>query len=727
VAYVAKNGVALNLTVPANTDLLKLVSDHCGTANARRSYFLLFLAVNSSNDDIRLGHPITTKPTQLTLPACLYADEAGATVNTTNGGPQWSQPTLSGSPAVRQDAKLFGLKINYDRLSQMADLQLTSSKYSAPPDVDSKRLDDPYVADAFSEVARFGIQIADTVPEATSFTDKISSLSSQLPSSQKARKAAAEFETALRNQDIATTNQIIDYTKIPTGQKINASDFAPHRYTFAVRPELDATQVARGMASALGSDSAPISVFSDFEPYISKLEEDPDYQKCVGPVSGQAWPFDAQELRRVLELRKTINRQLGAGRMLVLDTGFPPAQVGAGLFDKQLFIRQRIPDPNQLDPGYVWLATSTDAPKYFVPGVKGADHGIGVLTVALGGMTALQLHLFDYVSLTDDGFVIPMMGFKSSDTGNEVLLDDKAVSRTLLAENWQQMEIDIVNMSLRFKVEDVHGSYRDDIRREDQTLFVFAAGNHLPNGLNLDNMDNPPATWGGRSAQNVITVGSVDANDKYSYFSNRGASVVDIAAPGCTVPTFAWDVAAQGIKSDTLDGTSVASPLVAYAANILKHDYGVARIKAHLLGTGRYLPDLEDKVWSHRVLDLPTAIAVHLDILRDANGKIHYGHIGWSPSGETIEGLNRSRETLKQLSDFDPDSSSIHAVVVPAPNRPTELTFPSLKLGKTELLKLPFQEMVEQSTSPALGPVKSIDVRQIQSLTLCDLSKCYWN
>jgi hypothetical protein len=116
VNYVAKMGQPRIVSTPPNTDILKLISDNCGSANARRSYLPLFLAANAENEDIRQKRYVTTQAADFILPACLYAQEAATTVTTTNTGPQWQSPKLYSWPQTTGNLKLRGQSIDYDRL-----------------------------------------------------------------------------------------------------------------------------------------------------------------------------------------------------------------------------------------------------------------------------------------------------------------------------------------------------------------------------------------------------------------------------------------------------------------------------------------------------------------------------------------------------------------------------------------------------------------------------------
>ncbi len=131
-------------------------------------------------------------------------------------------------------------------------------------------------------------------------------------------------------------------------------------------------------------------------------------------------------------------------------------------------------------------------------------------------------------------------------------------------------------------------------------LFITAAGNFS------DDNDIVRDYPGDYDIDNIISVAATDRNDQLAFFSNFGATSVDMGAPG------------EGVLSTTIgddyqvfDGTSMASPHVAGAAALLwanNLSLSPLEIKNKLMNQGDTLDSLIGKTVSGRRLNINTAI-----------------------------------------------------------------------------------------------------------------------
>lgn len=135
-------------------------------------------------------------------------------------------------------------------------------------------------------------------------------------------------------------------------------------------------------------------------------------------------------------------------------------------------------------------------------------------------------------------------------------------------------------------------------------LFVAAAGNE-----SNDNDASPsyPASYG---HSGIIAVASTDSSNNMSWFSNYGASSVDIAAPGSSIlasyPTSTYAY---------LSGTSMAAPQVTGVVLLMKSvcpSLGIDDIRSILLSTGDFYSSVNGKVASNSIVNAEEAVSAAL-------------------------------------------------------------------------------------------------------------------
>ena len=136
---------------------------------------------------------------------------------------------------------------------------------------------------------------------------------------------------------------------------------------------------------------------------------------------------------------------------------------------------------------------------------------------------------------------------------------------------------------------------QDAIAAAPQTLFVVAAGND-----GVDN-DREPAYPCNYALANVVCVAATDQRDRLADFSNFGATMVDLAAPGVNIAS-----TYTGGGWAYLSGTSMATPHVAGAAALAwarAPAATVAQVRAALLGSVEPRPALLGRTVTGGVLN----------------------------------------------------------------------------------------------------------------------------
>jgi subtilisin family serine protease len=341
--------------------------------------------------------------------------------------------------------------------------------------------------------------------------------------------------------------------------------------------------------------------------------------ECIAPDSDEGYPFDVEALLDVLARNRAKRSalHLDAKPVLVLtaDTGIFGA--GQGIFRNDGIILQNGGDYDDLRP----LSEGPDP-----------MHGTEVAALLLGGpflskLQAIGPRRIQLVSrriytqtVLDDGKTFYSAEPDVMDSISNQILDGAQ----------------IVNLSLKTSLSfpDLKTQARDPSAR---ALFIAAAGNR--DGQLADPEKAVyPAMYGGVGARNLLVVAALDGEGGLAQFSNYGTEYVEIGAPGCLVPTLSAVLGAGGrtINFDLVQvtGTSVATPLVAFGAALLKSERAGTRemlpiqVKRRLLASADLRTTLTRSIADGRALNIVKAASVFHDVveLKDAS-RLVFGEV----------------------------------------------------------------------------------------------------
>lgn len=354
---------------------------------------------------------------------------------------------------------------------------------------------------------------------------------------------------------------------------------------------------------------------------------------CKTQMQSSSHPYDLGLLLDLMAMNRKLDFTLVAPvAVMVADSGIEGA--GSGIFSMQVLSKRRHTD----------FKTHADSIAPQVLNAKAKSHGTIVASVALGGpiFSRVSPSAQPRIQLGIQRIYFTPVSQQSSDqdgvTANTSLFDELIKT----AENTEAM---IVNLSLRSTVP-IPAIETNARNNSSRLLFVTAAGNQgkqLGRDGGTDVEATYPALNGGLSEQRVITVMALDGQGKRATFSNWGESYVDIAAPGCNVPALAWDKELGRFVATMESGTSLATPLVSFAAALVRSEsngeFSPALIKRRLLVSADLAPEtpLLQEVSDGRKLNIPKAVAIRNDVIELANRKLLVGDLRLIPAGGTQE------------------------------------------------------------------------------------------
>ncbi|MEI6379183.1 MAG: S8 family peptidase [Candidatus Falkowbacteria bacterium] len=212
-------------------------------------------------------------------------------------------------------------------------------------------------------------------------------------------------------------------------------------------------------------------------------------------------------------------------------------------------------------------------------------------------------------------------------------------------------ELKAINFAINNGVKIINASYgQDSFSQADYDaikafggsggLFIASAGN---NSRNNDSTAQYPCNY---NLNNVICVAATDYNDGLAYYSNWGATSVDVAAPGSMIYSSAIkDLDDNGQKEGYMymSGTSMATPAVVGVAALIwgsKPNLTNLQVKEVLLSTVDKLGSLSGKVVSGGRVNAYRALQlINAEVNKCGNGVLDNGEVcdGSLLNGQTCQ------------------------------------------------------------------------------------------
>ena len=395
--------------------------------------------------------------------------------------------------------------------------------------------------------------------------------------------------------------------------------------------------------------------------FVIDIDDASQYSSCANAESLNPgkWPFDVAEFERAVKL-SDIEHNQQSGKILIADTGFDfsgdsgtePTIIAT---TKNIFLRKYFhvfdlnedPDPSEdrnQDGAYGnggWAGVNLASPR----GERSAEskvnfdyrgHGLAVTTLALGGRQLDAIRRSDRLKFEiGEVNLVPKY--------DNFYISSGFIDNTVVFAKSRLNLFDVVNLSLASDEDAVWRRLAVDVEKR-QLTFVVAAGND--GKLVSSSSENGvwPAALGGAPladsplTTSFITVGAHDGNRQWAGFSNYGPGV-DILAPGCAVPTYALKLDPlgnlTGITETSLTGTSVAAPLVSFAASLLAGNSAFqgkpAAIKVRIQIGSDYDAGLQSRTISSGIFNIAKVLGFKYDIIEVALGqeskvrKLRYG------------------------------------------------------------------------------------------------------
>lgn len=340
-------------------------------------------------------------------------------------------------------------------------------------------------------------------------------------------------------------------------------------------------------------------------------------QECADAFGDEGWPIHADAVKARLDGNGMFRDQVDEGRMtsvIVADTGLvlTPAIRPFVSFTPSEETPNFTDDDNNgfLDDSYgfrvEWLRGPPDPLQHF----QDSEHGtvvagaiVGALTPKLDALVRDRIRL-RAVNIVNENGLIP---------GGNLLT-------ALRYGNVEKVAARVVNFSVSGPLQDPQAT-SDNLRLATYPLMVAAAGN---DGADIDAEDTDfPGAFRPADFGRLVVVAAHGPSRTLLGFSNYGRRTVDLAAPGCAVPTA--DAAGKATRKD---GTSMAAPLVSLAAGLLfSEGLSTQEARHRLLASVDFAPGLEDKLFTGGTLNVARALDIYNDEVTTRDGTVIRGRL----------------------------------------------------------------------------------------------------
>jgi hypothetical protein len=721
VTVVSEKGKSETVRLLEGTDVLAEVATRCGKDNASGYYFFLFLNRNKhvvqwAGDGPVAADLVLRQPETITFPACVFSESETGSVPVSALGPNWQRCILatSGEPCKPS------LLLNSNRLDtgsigsvyarQMGiDFELVGEM--AIKGIDSARLKD-------LEVAR---PIHALMNLAATF-DATSRDSTNVSLGDRAKSEATRLRSAILEQDIRLANaRAPNFRRLPQGHPVLIPVRQPKVASVSVSPA-DVAEFAAAIGNIVDEKDSVIA--STIRPMAavrtsdSSTECDPTMPSGMNAAN---WPFNLSKVEEILRLTAddTENGLDTLGRVLVMDTGLPDKAPQTGLLSTLLLNAHQQPAPT-----FVLRMARRNGTSYgdaFYPSVRNGDHGFSVASIVAGGSETTQQTL---IMATGGRTRFIYAGNIYWEENAQLQSSDDSIKHSFSSGEIDMFNIDIVNMSLIYRHE---SGARDTflfIDESKEILFVFAAGNNEKGGDEIDEYVQPAGASGDHRF-NTITVSAIQPNGNLANFSNFSASVVDIAAPGCRVPTYIWSGATDAPAAASLSGTSFAAPLVSLTASLLKRHKvsSPSAIKQRILAYGDYKPSLSGKVWTGNALNMAKALSTRFDFVEDENGNLEFGRVSNLLAEISLCDKTVNTSHLLSLVITDDQPKAIRLYEVPT-DRKKVLKVRQCTLGMDQFDNVDFTPIYLREGRRVFGTTRRLNRTNTRHLGLCRGALC---